>query len=82
MRQVGDDEAPEGKGVIRSEEREAAASVVRELLAGDPETSAQFEATLAAAALWLRERARTKRIPNGALIEVDGTTGVVTVLEI
>jgi hypothetical protein len=56
--------------------------VVRELLAGDPETSAQFEATLAAAALWLRERARTKRIPNGALIEVDGTTGVVTVLEI
>ncbi|MFF2028613.1 PEP-utilizing enzyme, partial [Streptomyces sp. NPDC058171] len=24
----------------------------------------------------------TKRIPNGALIEVDGTTGVVTVLEI
>ncbi|MFC9356028.1 PEP-utilizing enzyme [Rhodococcus sp. NPDC057014] len=61
MRQVGDDEAPEGKGTIRSEEREAAASVVRELLAGDPETSAQFEATLAAAALWLRgrERART-----------------------
>ncbi|MGW5150385.1 PEP-utilizing enzyme [Rhodococcus koreensis] len=61
MRQVGDDEAPEGKGAIRSEEREAAASVVRELLAGDPETSAQFEATLAAAALWLRgrERART-----------------------
>ncbi|MDF3307308.1 PEP-utilizing enzyme [Rhodococcus sp. T2V] len=61
MRQVGDDEAPEGKGAIRSEEREAAALVVRELLAGDPETSAQFEATLAAAALWLRgrERART-----------------------
>ncbi|SEC75517.1 PEP-utilizing enzyme [Rhodococcus koreensis] len=61
MRRVGDDEAPEGKGAIRSEEREAAASVVRELLAGDPETSAQFEATLAAAALWLRgrERART-----------------------
>lgn len=61
MRQVGDDEAPEGKGAIRSEEREAAASVVRQLLAEDPETSAQFEATLAAAALWLRgrERART-----------------------
>ncbi|QSE91491.1 phosphoenolpyruvate-utilizing protein [Rhodococcus pseudokoreensis] len=61
MRQVGDDEAPEGKGAIRSEEREAAASMVRQLLAEDPETSAQFEATLAAAALWLRgrERART-----------------------
>lgn len=61
MRQVGESEAPEGKGTIRAEEREAAATVVRELLAGDPETSAQFEATLSAAALWLRgrERART-----------------------
>ncbi|MFC9556876.1 PEP-utilizing enzyme [Rhodococcus sp. NPDC056960] len=61
MRQVGENEAPEGKGAIRSAEREAAAVAVRELLAGDPETSAQFEAILAAAALWLRgrERART-----------------------
>ncbi|MDV7243647.1 MULTISPECIES: PEP-utilizing enzyme [Rhodococcus] len=61
MRQVGENEAPEGKGTIRGEEREAAAALVRELLAGDPETLAQFEATLSAAALWLRgrERART-----------------------
>ncbi|MFC9763589.1 PEP-utilizing enzyme [Rhodococcus jostii] len=58
MRQVGDDEAPDGKGVTRSQEREAAATAIRELLAEDPETSAQFEATLNAAALWLRGRER------------------------
>ncbi|MFD9664004.1 PEP-utilizing enzyme [Rhodococcus sp. NPDC059968] len=58
MRQVGDGEAPDGKGVTRSQEREAAAAAIRELLAEDPETSAQFEATLNAAALWLRGRER------------------------
>lgn len=61
MRGVGDDEAPEAKGDARAAEREAAASAIRGLIAGDPEASAQFEAVLAAAALWLRgrERART-----------------------
>ncbi|RZL80433.1 MAG: phosphoenolpyruvate-utilizing protein [Rhodococcus sp. (in: high G+C Gram-positive bacteria)] len=58
MRQVGDDEAPDGKSVTRAREREAAAAAIRELLAEDPETSAQFEATLGAAALWLRGRER------------------------
>ncbi|MHC6214437.1 PEP-utilizing enzyme [Rhodococcus ruber] len=61
MRQVGDAEAPDGKNAVRVEEREAAAATIRQLLAEDSETSAQFEATLNAAALWLRgrERART-----------------------
>ncbi|WAL49324.1 PEP-utilizing enzyme [Rhodococcus pyridinivorans] len=61
MRGVGDDEAPETKGLARTAEREAATTAIRELIAGDPEATAQFEAVLAAAALWLRgrERART-----------------------
>ncbi|WP_040822079.1 PEP-utilizing enzyme [Nocardia jiangxiensis] len=61
MRHVADNEAPETKNGDRVAEREAASSVIREILAGDPEATAQFEATLAAAALWLRgrERART-----------------------
>lgn len=61
MRQVDDVEAPDGKNAIRAQEREAAAAAIRQILAADPEASAQFEATLSAAALWQRgrERART-----------------------
>lgn len=61
MRQVDDAEAPDGKNAIRAQERESAAAAIREVLSADPEASAQFEATLHAAALWQRgrERART-----------------------
>lgn len=66
MRHVGDNEAPDAKNAGRVAEREAATSVIREFVAGDAEAGAQFEATLAAAALWLRgrERART----NAAMV--------------
>ncbi|MEV5837702.1 PEP-utilizing enzyme [Nocardia sp. NPDC052112] len=61
MRHVGDDEAPDAKNSARVQERESATAAIRELVAADAELGAQFEATLAAAALWLRgrERART-----------------------
>lgn len=61
MRRVDDAEAPDGKNTIRAQERETAAAAIREVLSADPEASAQFEATLNAAALWQRgrERART-----------------------
>ncbi|MBY4572725.1 phosphoenolpyruvate-utilizing protein [Gordonia paraffinivorans] len=61
MRRVDDAEAPDGKNTIRAQEREDAAAAIREVLSADPEASAQFEATLNAAALWQRgrERART-----------------------
>ncbi|PPJ24935.1 phosphoenolpyruvate-utilizing protein [Nocardia nova] len=61
MRQVSDAEAPDAKNDARARERESATATIRELVAADAELSAQFEATLAAAALWLRgrERART-----------------------
>ncbi|WAL49274.1 PEP-utilizing enzyme [Rhodococcus pyridinivorans] len=61
MRQVDDAEAPDSKNAVRAQEREAAAATIREILASDPDVSAQFEATFHAAALWQRgrERART-----------------------
>lgn len=58
MRQVGDDQAPEGKNAERAAERERAAAEVRALVAGDPEVAGQFEVVLNAAALWLRGRER------------------------
>ncbi|MGW5514053.1 PEP-utilizing enzyme [Nocardia africana] len=61
MRHVGDAEAPDAKNDARVQERESATTEIRELVSSDAELSAQFEATLSAAALWLRgrERART-----------------------
>lgn len=61
MRGVDDDEAPERKADGQAEQRERAAAEVRAALAGDESAAAQFEASLNAAALWMRgrERART-----------------------
>jgi rifampicin phosphotransferase len=58
MRLVGESDAPELKNAQRVNEREAATATMRELLAADPDTSAQFEAALRAAAVWLRGRER------------------------
>lgn len=61
MRHVADVENPETKNQARAQEREAASSAIRDAIAADAEASAQFEAVLNAAALWMRgrERART-----------------------
>ncbi|MDT7726345.1 MAG: rifampicin phosphotransferase [Actinomycetota bacterium] len=58
LRGVGEQEAPERKNAVRAAEREAATVTVRELLSGNAEASAQFEAALRAAAVWLRGRER------------------------
>ena len=58
MRLVGESDAPELKNAQRVNEREAATATMRELLAADPGTAAQFEAALRAAAVWLRGRER------------------------
>ncbi|MFC5065198.1 PEP-utilizing enzyme [Actinomycetospora atypica] len=60
MRTVPDDEAPAVKNAARAAEREAATATVREMLAGDPDASGQFEVALRAAALWLRGRERSR----------------------
>ncbi|RRQ27438.1 phosphoenolpyruvate-utilizing protein [Rhodococcus sp. Eu-32] len=58
MRHVDESEAPEAKTAERASQRESASAVVREALAADAEASAQFEAVLNAAALWMRGRER------------------------
>ncbi|MEV0854467.1 PEP-utilizing enzyme [Nocardia fluminea] len=58
MRHVGDDEAPDAKNDLRVQERESATTAIRELVSADADLSTQFEATLNAAALWLRGRER------------------------
>src|SRR4029077_5355310 len=44
----------------RAAAREAAARTVRELLAGDAQAAAGFEAALAAGSLWMRGRERSR----------------------
>lgn len=58
MRFVDESEAPDRKNADRATQREAATAAVRELVAGNPEVAAQFEASLRAAAVWLRGRER------------------------
>lgn len=58
MRHVDESEAPAAKTAERASQREAASTVVREALASDEAASAQFEAVLNAAALWMRGRER------------------------
>ncbi|SNS96623.1 PEP-utilizing enzyme [Rhodococcoides kyotonense] len=58
MRLVDESEAPEAKTAERAAQREAASTDVRAALAADAEASAQFEAVLNAAALWMRGRER------------------------
>lgn len=60
MRGIGDDESPSVKGAQRAADREVATTTVREILAGDEGASGQFEVALAAAALWLRGRERSR----------------------
>lgn len=60
MRGVGDDGSPSVKGAARAAERETATTEVRAILAGDEEAAGQFEVALAAAALWLRGRERSR----------------------
>lgn len=58
MRHVDESEAPEAKTAERAAQRVAASTQVREALAADEAASAQFEAVLNAAALWMRGRER------------------------
>ncbi|WP_019749682.1 PEP-utilizing enzyme [Rhodococcus erythropolis] len=58
MRHVDESEDPEAKTAERASQREAASTVVRDALAADEAASAQFEAVLNAAALWMRGRER------------------------
>jgi pyruvate,water dikinase len=60
LRTVGDKEAPAAKNADRAAAREAAARTVRELLAGDAQAAAGFEAALAAGSLWMRGRERSR----------------------
>ncbi|GAA1864063.1 hypothetical protein GCM10009836_50460 [Pseudonocardia ailaonensis] len=60
MRGVGDDEAPAVKNAQRAREREEATAIVRAIVAGNEELAGQFEVSLAAAALWLRGRERSR----------------------
>lgn len=60
MRGTGDDESPQVKGALRATEREAATETIRGIVAGDEEAAGQFEVALAAAALWLRGRERSR----------------------
>ena len=61
MRHVDESEAPESKTADRARQREEASAAIREALAADEATLAQFEMVLGAAALWMqgRERGRT-----------------------
>lgn len=58
MRGVDASEAPEAKSADRAAQRDASAAAIREMVAADPEASAQFEAVLNASALWMRGRER------------------------
>lgn len=58
MRSVSESEAPAAKSAERSAARDASAAAIREMVAADPEASAQFEAVLNASALWMRGRER------------------------
>lgn len=58
MRSVSESEAPAAKSAERSAARDASAVAIREMVAADPEASAQFEAVLNASALWMRGRER------------------------
>lgn len=60
MRGVADDESPAAKGAQRAQERELATKTVREIVAADEAAAGQFEVALAAAALWLRGRERSR----------------------
>ena len=60
LRAVGDEEAPAAKNAGRAAAREAAVRTVRELLAGDAQAAAGFEAALAAGSLWMRGRERSR----------------------
>ncbi len=60
LRAVGDEEAPAAKNAERAAAREAAVRTVRELLAGDAQAAAGFEAALAAGSLWMRGRERSR----------------------
>jgi pyruvate,water dikinase len=59
LRHVADGEAPELKNRQRAAEREAAATQIRAVLAGN-DALPQFEAALHAAALWVRARERQR----------------------
>ncbi|WLP88524.1 PEP-utilizing enzyme [Gordonia sp. NB41Y] len=58
MRNVSADEAPAAKAAERAAQRDASAAAIREMVAGDAEVAAQFEAVLNASALWMRGRER------------------------
>jgi pyruvate,water dikinase len=60
MRHSPDSEAPANRMKAQGERREAAARRMRELLAGAPDTLAQFDAALASAALCIAAREKTK----------------------
>src|SRR5260370_723198 len=60
LRTVGDQEAPTAKNAERAAARETAVRTVRELLAGDAQAAAGFEAALAAGSLWMRGRERSR----------------------
>jgi len=64
MRKQGDDGDPAARSAGGATERETVTAQVREALAGDPETLAQFEAGLVSAHAYLagRERAKTNII--------------------
>ncbi len=60
MRGAADDESPTARNDKNAEAREAATAKVREILAADPETLAQFEMGLGSAHAYLAGRERTK----------------------
>jgi phosphohistidine swiveling domain-containing protein len=60
LRTVGDEQAPAAKNAERAAARETAVRTVRDLLAGDAQAAAGFEAALAAGSLWMRGRERSR----------------------
>ncbi|MCB0999226.1 MAG: hypothetical protein KDB40_08015 [Acidimicrobiales bacterium] len=60
MRGAPDDESPMARNDVNAAAREAATARVREILAGQPDTLAQFEMGLASAHAYLAGRERTK----------------------
>jgi rifampicin phosphotransferase len=60
LRTVGDEQAPAAKNAERAAAREIAVRTVRDLLAGDAQATAGFEAALAAGSLWMRGRERSR----------------------
>jgi phosphohistidine swiveling domain-containing protein len=60
MRKVGDDDEPATRNLANAATRAAVADRVRDALAGDAETTAQFEAALRSSQLYMAGRERSK----------------------